>query len=83
MSQETEFVADTYIEENFNCIQDGLELEQLAQFLCDQIVRPLLDDNMKVVSVIGGPASGKSTIVSSAMRLLRDCLLYTSDAADD
>ena len=45
-------------------------------------------DNVKRISIIGGPGTGKSTLANNLGRELElaiyhFCLLYTSDAADE
>ena len=43
----------------------------------------LLIDDGKSMSVIGVSGAGKSVTFRSALGLIYNCLLYTSDAADD
>jgi len=66
----TTFVQDT-LTEDFVAIRNDLNQAQVATQMAD-IVRQLLSKGVKTVSVVGGAASGKSTIAEELVEMLQN-----------
>ncbi len=78
----TDYTADA-IQENFALIVDGLSTQEVSRWLANTIAA-LVTHDTKVVSIVGGPAAGKSTLTAKltdecAARDLSSDFLSTDD----
>ncbi len=77
------FEADKYIETNFDVVENNLEIAEVANGFAMQIIEAHKDGDMKVVSVIGGPASGKSRLAQSILATVESHGLQASSISTD
>src|SRR5436305_1780736 len=79
---EMQDTVDSVITKNFELQESRLTAEQATQYLVE-IIKALPVQGLKVIALVGGPASGKSTLVKSLIDALAKLGLKADSISTD